>query len=92
MNDKSTKLAAKLRAAIEVNRREPGGTMSSVPLPGGNPNFDWAAAGSKIDFAMSHLDEGLPNGQEERCRHAFMLLRMGVEELGCWLRANGVHV
>ena len=92
MNETSTKLAEELRTSIEVNRREPGGTMSSGPLPEGNPDFDWGTAGTKIDFAVTHLDEALPNGQAERCRHAFMLLRMGVEELGCWLRANGVKV
>lgn len=53
---------------------------------------DYASAGTKIDKAMSHLNEGLPGGQKMRCATAYALLDQGTVELGDWMRARGFPV
>lgn len=75
----------------EVYRREET-TMDASPLKPSEIQLDYAFAGTKIDAAKHHLDEGLPNGQKRRSEAAFRLLRTGVEELGVWMRAKGYDV
>ena len=65
-------------------------TMDTNPLPG--IAIDYAFAGTKIDVALHHLDEGLPVGQRIRCELAFKLLQAGVAELHDWMKQKGYSV
>lgn len=71
---------------LEQYRREPA-TLDAVPVK--NLSFDYGHAGTLIDRAVHHLDEGLPNGQHLRCKHAFAVLKRGVYELEQWMSAKG---
>lgn len=53
---------------------------------------DYGSAGTSIDKAMGHLNEGLPGGQKRRCETAYALLNKGAQELGVWMRAKGYRV
>jgi hypothetical protein len=53
---------------------------------------DYSSATTKIDRAVFHLDEALPDGAKRRAELAFRLLREGVLELGLWMRARGLDV
>jgi hypothetical protein len=50
---------------------------------------DYSTACSMIDAAISHLDEGLPNGQVVRCSVAMTLLLTGVTLLNRWMSLKG---
>lgn len=52
--------------------------------------LDYAEAGMAVEAAAAHLRESIPNGQLERTRQAYALLRQGTEDLGRWLRSRGV--
>lgn len=73
-------------AAIESLRRER--DMGFDPTAQGLP--DYASAGLKIQVAMHHLDESIPNGQLERTRAGLRLLNEGTAELTAWLVGRGV--
>lgn len=73
----------------ETYRREPK-NMPTEPVAG--VMVDYAMAGTQIDKAMHHLDEGLPSGQRRRSETAFQLLRTNVFLLEKWMRARGYHV
>lgn len=70
----------------EQYRREPA-TLDAVPVRG--LSFDYSHAGTLIDRAVHHLDEGLPNGQYLRCKFAFAMLKRGTYELEVWMDAKG---
>lgn len=70
---------------LESLRRETH-SMGATPVSG---LVDYAAAGQAIELAFQALDEGIPNGQKERCEVALNLLRDGVETLREWMRAKG---
>jgi hypothetical protein len=91
MNQVSENLARLRSAVAEQARRAPSGDLDVRPFKT-EVTFDWAAAGIKMDLAKHHLDEALPNGQLQRAQQAFLLMRQGVEELACFLRAKGVEV
>jgi hypothetical protein len=91
MNEVSEKTARERSSGAEDARRSPSGDLEVLPFKTG-VTFDWGAAGIKIDVAKHHLDESIPNGQMERTQNAFLLMRQGVEELACFLRAKGVKV
>lgn len=92
MNDESDKIAAlRMEAAEHARKHGRSGTFETGPVPAG-VQFDWASAGLKIERGVAHLSESLPNGQCRRTEEAFKLLRQGVEELGCFLRARGLDV
>lgn len=69
----------------EDNRREEH-TVPAQPIRG---ITDYAPASQWIETAMHHLDEGLPNGQKERCEAALGLLALGFLELWEWCEARG---
>ena len=71
---------------LENYRREKPG-LDAIPLP--NSQYDYSRAGTLIDKAIHHLDEGLPNGQKKRCAIAFNMLEVGVYELKQYMLAKG---
>lgn len=91
MNETSESIARLSREHAEIARREASGSLDVLPFKTG-VMFDWGAAGIKIDIAKHHLDESIPNGQRARTKAAFCLLRQGVEELACFLRAKGIEL
>lgn len=70
----------------ETYRREKP-TLDACPLP--DDSVDYGVAGTSIDKAMHHLDEGLPNGQRLRSATAYALLAQGVRDLGLWMKKKG---
>jgi hypothetical protein len=67
--------------------------FDSGPLPINRYSVpDWSESGMRIQLGMHHLDESLPNGQLARTTKAYLLARQGIEDLGSWLRLNGVDV
>ena len=81
-------------ARMEAHRREPRcGSVTTRPLPQAYPLFpqgiDYATAGLKIQLAMTHLDEGLPGQQKQRCVDAWHALQEGVREMEAWMNENG---
>lgn len=78
----------------ESQRREACGRLDVHPTPGGVvPKLpDYAESCTRIQRGLQHLDESLPNGQLQRTRYAYLLLRSGVDTLGAWLRDRGVQV
>lgn len=79
---------AAAREALNVaerNRRSRDGTLATTPGPADDPNADYAAATILIGLGLSHLDEGLPNGQLYRVRPAFTALEYGVRSLGAYI-------
>jgi hypothetical protein len=76
---------------LEHQRREAaGGFDVTVGRPLDYTVFDYAEAGMAVETAATHLRESIPNGQLERTRQAYALLRQGTEDLGRWLRSRGV--
>lgn len=69
----------------ERNRRSRDGTLPTTPGPADDPNTDYAAATILIGLGLSHLDEGLPNGQLDRVRPAFGALQYGVRALEAFI-------
>lgn len=58
--------------------------LDVCPIPGIE---DYSVAGIAIEKAMQHLNEGIPNGQRERCMLALGLLESGVTVMAEWLVA-----
>lgn len=94
MKDSQEPLAWSLSAAteaLETLRRERTGGFPTAPKPPLQFQvLDYAEAGMAVEAAAMALRESLPNGQLERTRVAYALLRQGTEDLGRWLRARGV--
>lgn len=53
---------------------------------------DYSTGGLRIDLALAHLSESLPNGQLRRTELAMKDLRQGVDELSVWLRSAGYDI
>lgn len=82
-----------LLADLEALRREPSGGLDvTAAQPLRFEVFDYAEPGLLIEAAATVLRESLPNGQLERTRLAYQMLRHGTEDLGRWLRSRGVAV
>lgn len=73
---------------LEQYRREPTG-FTTTPLEG---EVDYATAGNLIGQAMHHLDEGIPAGQPNRCKFAFLQMERGMRHLRRWFEAKGVLI
>jgi hypothetical protein len=86
----------RMQSLLEAMRREQP-SIDSKPLSG--PAFDavsskvdivdYSTACNMIDTAVSHLDEGLPNGQVVRCSVAMTMLLTGVTLLNRWMALKG---
>ncbi len=74
---------------LEASRRLGNGTLNVSWSP--TSTIDYASAGTKIDTAVHHLDEALPNGQLQRSVLAFKLLKLGVAELEAFFAERGVQ-
>lgn len=70
---------------VEGLRRERH-TLGAAPVKG---LVDYSAAGQAVTTAMAALDEGLPNGQKERCEAALVLAREGLKQLEAWMSVKG---
>ncbi len=70
--------------AIEKLRRSRDGTLDVRPVSP-DPDQDYAVALQRVQLAMGHLDEGLPNGQLARVEAAMDILVRGAAELQAFL-------
>lgn len=74
-------------AALEGARRGGDGTLNIHP--GADPDKDYAAALNFMAMGLSHLEEGLPNGQMERVQLAYASMARGLMILGEFLKERG---
>lgn len=74
--------------ALELLRRGGDGTLNVKPAS--DPDADYAAALQRVQFALGHLDESLPNGQLARTEAAMRVLIRGASELQAFLAARGL--
>lgn len=73
--------------ALENARRGGDGTLNIHP--GADPDKDYAAALNFMAMGLSHLEEGLPNGQMERVQLAYASMARGLMILGEFLKERG---
>ena len=66
-------------AALEALRR--GGDQTLDITPAACPDKDYAAALQRVQLALHHLDESLPNAQRARTEAALKVLIRGASEL-----------
>lgn len=75
---------------LELLRR--GGDNTLNVKPASDPDADYAAALQRVQFALGHLDESLPNGQRARTEAAMRVLIRGTAELQAFLSARGLEL
>lgn len=94
-------LAIDMNAIMERHRREVAcigpGPLDEMALEAfrdvvGYKLTDYAEYGNRIDRAIHHLDEALPNGQLVRASAAIIQLREASERLEAWMAAKGYCV
>lgn len=77
-------------SVLEHLRRGGDGTLNVDPPQ--NPDDDYACALQRVQTALHHLDESLPNGQRARTEAAMRLLIRGTAELQAFLSARGLEL